>query len=875
METSSVSPSKSNLHTVRATTAPASPPRTGSPTRKLPPSVKEIKSRLPDIPLDFSFMNLNTVMDIVKEEPISGRKRGTDSPEKPPSPPKKVDGLSEDEPYSPPVSIRLNDNGLTQLDDLDAALAAVFEEPSRLQWIDLSGNAISKIPEKLFLPYTELSTLHLHANNLSLYSDIDSLQCLTRLRQLTLHGNPVEEKKHYRNYTIFHLPSLVQLDYSTITRADRERAETWSITYRKNLYQQSFATLLITTMRRQLTRRITVNELIEIQWGITCRVPLLLWVYLQHALTFIFFGLIGVMHLNMDHGMIVAMESYANKASGIVLILVALLHLVPFLPPRWLRSKRLKRSSFWPKICHFRKLRIPINVQISLNHFIAVACETYMAYDMSRRIVNSNIAALYAILLALNCICTSWLLFLRHSGSKLILISIVDSAISFALSAGFPFFFLVIPLIEFTLTSNRAISHSLHWFAHLYSTSRTLCVSSLLALLMRILPGLTNYLVLRRVAKSLSWGPTLQLLTQNMHQNMSSVGPTDSSTNSNKMAQAFTTKQGYGRLLKLVFMINIIWGFLVAMFGIKAAFNRVPCPPYCVYSSAPWFSSTCNCIYALFNCQEQNVNGSTVDKYFDPTLLGENLVFLHVQQCSVPHGIELNTITQFQSLYGIKLDYTNLVNWDISGTELPDSVMLFDIHYSQLTKVPKILSPINPKVRWIYLVGNMIQSIPLEIWQSWYNAMSIWLSENQLREIPHGALQVISGLEILALNNNQLLEIPENELIQLSSLNTLYLEVNQISKFPSSLIQANSNLRIYLNHNPILSIPSTFNTALSSMKVQVASTPFCFSNASFSVQICYQDCAPTCGRIHLFNYLCDHSCNTSTCNFDQGDCIDS
>ncbi|KAF0724451.1 hypothetical protein Ae201684_016858 [Aphanomyces euteiches] len=207
------------------TRATSTSPSRGSP-RKAVSSVKELKATVPDVPLDFSFMNLPTVSDIVKEEPVTGRKKAetTSSPR-------------GDSPcaFESPVSIRLNNNCLTHLEDLDKALATVFIKPSRLQWIDLSGNALTSIPQSVFLPYLGLTTVHLHANQLAKYSDIDSLICLTKLRHLTLHGNPVEEKKHYRNYTIFHLPSLLELDFSSITRIDRERAATWSITYRKTL----------------------------------------------------------------------------------------------------------------------------------------------------------------------------------------------------------------------------------------------------------------------------------------------------------------------------------------------------------------------------------------------------------------------------------------------------------------------------------------------------------------------------------------------------------------------------------------------------------------------------------------------------------------
>ncbi|ETV73571.1 hypothetical protein, variant [Aphanomyces astaci] len=178
-------------------------------------------------------------VDILKEEPVSGRKKAENAGVAIAPLPVAMDaattGSSPRTPFKPPVSIRLNNNSLTHIDDLDKALDAVFVTPARLQWIDLSGNAIESLRASSFLPYLELTTVHLHANELCKYTDIDGLAVLTKLRHLTLHGNPVEEKKHYRNYTIYHIPSLLELDFSCVTKLDRERAETWSITYRKKL----------------------------------------------------------------------------------------------------------------------------------------------------------------------------------------------------------------------------------------------------------------------------------------------------------------------------------------------------------------------------------------------------------------------------------------------------------------------------------------------------------------------------------------------------------------------------------------------------------------------------------------------------------------
>ncbi|KAF1333410.1 U2 small nuclear ribonucleoprotein a', partial [Globisporangium splendens] len=109
-------------------------------------------------------------------------------------------------------SLRVN-NKITSLDDIDDALDA--------------------IPHDAFSPYKDIFTLHLHGNKLQRYADVDNLAvCLPRLHSLTLHGNPLGQKKHYRNYVVASFPVLAQLDSSSVTKGDREKAETWTSIYK-------------------------------------------------------------------------------------------------------------------------------------------------------------------------------------------------------------------------------------------------------------------------------------------------------------------------------------------------------------------------------------------------------------------------------------------------------------------------------------------------------------------------------------------------------------------------------------------------------------------------------------------------------------------
>ena len=58
-------------------------------------------------------------------------------------------------------------------------------------------------------------------------TQVDKLSTLTKLKSLTLHGNPIEINSGYRFYVISRIPQLQTFDFSGITKADRASCETW------------------------------------------------------------------------------------------------------------------------------------------------------------------------------------------------------------------------------------------------------------------------------------------------------------------------------------------------------------------------------------------------------------------------------------------------------------------------------------------------------------------------------------------------------------------------------------------------------------------------------------------------------------------------
>jgi Leucine-rich repeat (LRR) protein len=75
--------------------------------------------------------------------------------------------------------------------------------------------------------------LYLHGNQISSFSDCMKLAKLKDLRKLTLHGCPVSEKLNYKMQICAHLPQLQSLDFSTITKVDRDKVGQWYAAHKK------------------------------------------------------------------------------------------------------------------------------------------------------------------------------------------------------------------------------------------------------------------------------------------------------------------------------------------------------------------------------------------------------------------------------------------------------------------------------------------------------------------------------------------------------------------------------------------------------------------------------------------------------------------
>ncbi|XP_020497384.2 leucine rich repeat containing 51 [Labrus bergylta] len=163
-----------------------------------------------EAPVDLSFKNIICLADTWKEEPCRGLR------------PSKRNSEMKYESRS----LRLNNNNITELHDLQMTVSHFLAEPSQLTWLDLSFNKISHI-DQVLCDLKELRVLYLHGNSIYIQSEVDRLELLPHLHTLTLHGNVIETNKAYRTRIISALPGLKRMDFSAVTQQERVLAKIW------------------------------------------------------------------------------------------------------------------------------------------------------------------------------------------------------------------------------------------------------------------------------------------------------------------------------------------------------------------------------------------------------------------------------------------------------------------------------------------------------------------------------------------------------------------------------------------------------------------------------------------------------------------------
>eukprot|EP00123_Amoebidium_parasiticum_P017437 comp23852_c0_seq1/m.41695 comp23852_c0_seq1/g.41695 ORF comp23852_c0_seq1/g.41695 comp23852_c0_seq1/m.41695 type:complete len:264 (-) comp23852_c0_seq1:778-1569(-) len=113
-------------------------------------------------------------------------------------------------------TIDLSDNDITRLDG--------FPQLKRLKCIFLNNNRVARVGLNIHEYLPNLEELILTNNNVSEFTDIESLAGCKQLKRLTLLRNPVTTRKNYREYIVYLIPSVTLLDFRKVKQKEREEA---------------------------------------------------------------------------------------------------------------------------------------------------------------------------------------------------------------------------------------------------------------------------------------------------------------------------------------------------------------------------------------------------------------------------------------------------------------------------------------------------------------------------------------------------------------------------------------------------------------------------------------------------------------------------
>ncbi|XP_012254400.2 leucine-rich repeat-containing protein 51-like [Athalia rosae] len=120
-------------------------------------------------------------------------------------------------------SLWLCNNSLTSMNGLENLVNKLLEEPNSLAWLDLSFNNIVEIDDEI-TKFPNLKILYIHGNSISNLNSLLKLRRLCKLRNLTIHGNPIESIPSYRSFVLCALPQLINLDFAPVVAAERKKA---------------------------------------------------------------------------------------------------------------------------------------------------------------------------------------------------------------------------------------------------------------------------------------------------------------------------------------------------------------------------------------------------------------------------------------------------------------------------------------------------------------------------------------------------------------------------------------------------------------------------------------------------------------------------
>ncbi|CRG94880.1 leucine-rich repeat protein [Plasmodium gallinaceum] len=139
--------------------------------------------------------------------------------------------------------LNINNNNLEDLCFMNDLLRYIYQQKnieltisySNIISLDISFNNLVTIDDSL-LVLNNLKTLYIHSNKIENIGEIQKLESLSKLKNLTLENNPIMElyNKFYRPFVIHYLPHIKSLDFHDVTKIEKNKSD---ITFNTHKYK--------------------------------------------------------------------------------------------------------------------------------------------------------------------------------------------------------------------------------------------------------------------------------------------------------------------------------------------------------------------------------------------------------------------------------------------------------------------------------------------------------------------------------------------------------------------------------------------------------------------------------------------------------------
>ncbi|KAF0694756.1 Aste57867_14432 [Aphanomyces stellatus] len=555
------------------------------------------------------------------------------------------------------------------------------------------------------------------------------------------------------------------------------------------------------------------------------------------------------------------------RLSGIALTILAALHMYGACTCATSSSPKVPKNAVAPSLVTSPRhsvfdvltefLDAHQDILIVLFNLCEVASQSVRVVELADNYVDASSLVGYASCVIAYAAISPWILFVRNTTRKDLLVNSLDCLFSFALSCGLflhPTFFQMLP---YALSSNKVVAQDQIWTTRYMNLVRTLVISSSVDYICQVCMHIGTFIALRRVVHSLR---RLQRPTRVTASTM------------NRTLSFVLSHKSIRRTLVVNCIINLTWACILTVLLVRAVGFREPCPTYCPLVVRPIFDLRCNCAYVRINCHTLNTN--VPEPLLRPSVVGTRTLILQLARCDLPLGLNTSTMAPHTNLYKITIFVSNLTQWDAI---LPPSVHTIAIRYAPLATLPTVVTTAVPEFFYFLQIDSCpLGTIPSTAFDRMPYIEGLYLTNTSLSTFPD-AIARLPMLYDLNLRDNNLTTVPMTWQV-LTTTNKVFRSArfngNQLQDGTWAMVR--QGVLVDLSSNPISSVVNSGNldipTAIVKGQVVLDDTPYCRESPAIRCRPTL--CAPGCYTYLRGDYVCHPVCFNRACGYDNGDCDD-